>query len=68
MKRQKRDLTSRAFTRGYQAGVAGKSKDICPTPVGDNRHHWITGWRQGRSDYWDGYQGISNLHCTPAMT
>ncbi|RDE24499.1 ribosome modulation factor [Motiliproteus coralliicola] len=67
MKRQKRDLTSRAYVRGYRAGVSGKSKDICPATAGESRQHWISGWRQGRSDFWDGYQGISNLHCTPNL-
>jgi ribosome modulation factor len=67
MKRQKRDLTSRAYVRGYRAGVSGKSQDKCPTQTGVSREHWISGWRQGREDFWDGYQGISNLHCSPAI-
>jgi ribosome modulation factor len=31
MKRQKRDIDERAFKKGYQAGVSGKSKSLCPT-------------------------------------
>ncbi len=30
MKRQKRDLENRAHTRGYQAGISGRSKEQCP--------------------------------------
>ncbi|WP_210395203.1 ribosome modulation factor [Motiliproteus sediminis] len=67
MKRQKRDLTSRAYVRGYRAGRAGKSRDLCPTEVNQTREQWMSGWRQGRSDYWDGYQGVSGLHCAPTI-
>ncbi|WP_207061075.1 ribosome modulation factor [Motiliproteus sp. SC1-56] len=66
MKRQKRDVTSRAYVRGYRAGLSGKSRDICPSETGDIREHWMSGWRQGRSDFWDGYQGVSGIHCTPS--
>lgn len=65
MKRHKRDLTARAFNKGYRVGLLGKSLNLCPTTTSDNRHQWLMGWRQGRSDYWDGYQGISSLHCAP---
>ncbi|STI62337.1 ribosome modulation factor [Escherichia coli] len=30
MKRQKRDRLERAHQRGYQAGIAGRSKEMCP--------------------------------------
>ncbi|WP_076719385.1 ribosome modulation factor [Motiliproteus sp. MSK22-1] len=65
MKRQKRDLTSRAYQRGYRVGLAGKSKELCPSNTTESTHHWLTGWRQGRSDFWDGYQGVSSIHCAP---
>ncbi|NQD37884.1 ribosome modulation factor [Permianibacter sp. IMCC34836] len=48
MKRQKRDRMSRAHTRGYQAGLEGKSREACPYAVTDVREHWIGGWREAR--------------------
>ncbi len=62
MKRQKRDMNSRAFDRGYQAGLAGRSADFCPHTEEDHRHHWLSGWREGRSDQWDGLTGVSGVH------
>lgn len=62
MRRQKRDLSERSFQRGYQAGLVGKNKDSCPHDKGDNRDNWMSGWREGRSDKWDGYTGVSGIH------
>jgi len=62
MKRQKRDKDSRAFTRGYQAGVSGKPKDGCPFETGTHKQNWLVGWREGRCDQWDGYTGVSGIH------
>jgi ribosome modulation factor len=59
MKRQKRDMTERAYAKGYQVGVSGKSKDLCPDT---NHDTWMSGWRDGRADNWDGFTGISGLH------
>jgi ribosome modulation factor len=67
MKRQKRNPTERAFTRGYQAGVAGRSWSLCPFSSGDVRQTWMAGWRDGREDNWGGFnvkaqaQKISNF-------
>ncbi len=65
MKRQKRDLGQRAYNRGYQAGVSGKPKDSCPLNVPEIRQQWLAGWREGRSDQWDGMTGVSGLHKVP---
>ncbi len=62
MKRQKRDRTGRAFTRGYQAGVSGRSRESCPFADIPARQHWLSGWREGRSDQWSGYIGVSGVH------
>lgn len=62
MKRQKRDMAERAFQRGYRAGIKGRTKDSCPYDNGDIRHQWMTGWREGRTDQWDGYVGVSGIH------
>jgi ribosome modulation factor len=62
MRRQKRDMNSRAYDRGYQAGVSGRSQDICPHTEEEHRQNWLTGWREGRSDQWDGLTGVSGVH------
>ena len=65
MRRQKRDMNSRAFQRGYQAGIDGRSSESCPHASDTTRHFWLTGWREGRADHWDGYTGLSALPKTP---
>lgn len=62
MKRQKRDKSSRVFTRGYHAGVGGRSKDSCPYTEIDSKQAWLSGWREGRTDQWSGYTGVSGIH------
>lgn len=57
MRRQKRDKNDRAFDRGYQAGVTGRSSEYCPHSSEQHRQYWLSGWREGRSDQWDGYTG-----------
>ncbi|MEY1661759.1 ribosome modulation factor [Isoalcanivorax beigongshangi] len=61
MKRQKRDRVSRAFSRGYHAGLSGKSQDLCPFDALDHRASWINGWREGRTDHLHGYRGIASI-------
>ena len=67
MKRQKRDMGNRAFDRGYQAGVSGRSMDLCPHENEQQRMNWISGWREGRSDQWDGMTGVSGVHRIPTV-
>ncbi len=62
MRRLKRDPLERAFLRGYQHGVTGKSRDLCPFNLASTRQAWINGWREGRSDNWDGYRGTAGIH------
>ena len=62
MKRHKRDMNQRAFERGYQAGLSGKSNDLCPHSDGDHRNNWLLGWREGRTDQWDGLNGATACH------
>jgi ribosome modulation factor len=47
MKRQKRDRLDRAFSKGFQAGVGGRSKELCPYANLDSRSQWLGGWREG---------------------
>lgn len=46
MKRQKRDRLERAQSRGYQAGILGRSKEFCPYQSLDARSYWLGGWRK----------------------
>lgn len=62
MKTQKRDLSSRAFNRGYQAGITGKSRDNCPHSQTQTRTQWLAGWREGREAQWDAHTGIAGIH------
>ncbi|WP_026287004.1 ribosome modulation factor [Gilvimarinus chinensis] len=67
MKRQKRDHIERAFGKGYQAGIDGRSRSLCPHESGMARQRWMSGWREARTDQWDGFnrmaqvQKLSNL-------
>lgn len=54
MKRQKRDMTERAYQRGYQAGISGRNKGCCPHTQQQLKQDWLSGWREGRNDNWDG--------------
>jgi ribosome modulation factor len=62
MRRQKRDMSERAFSKGYRAGSSGRHKETCPHENGDTRQQWLTGWREGRTDQWDGLTGVSGIH------
>ena len=62
MRRLKRDPLERAFLRGYQHGVTGKSRELCPFNLATARQAWLNGWREGRGDTWDGYRGTAGLH------
>lgn len=61
MRRQKRDKSYRAYTRGYQIGVSGKSKELCPYGDLQSKQSWLSGWRQGREDQWDGLTGTAGV-------
>lgn len=47
MKRKKRDKLERAFSNGFQAGVTGRTQDICPYTGIYARSSWLGGWRKG---------------------
>lgn len=49
MKRQKRDRLERAQSKGFQAGINGRSSEICPYQQTDARSYWLGGWREGRT-------------------
>ncbi len=68
MRRQKRDIDQRAFKKGYQAGVSGKSKSLCPNTSDSVQQNWLNGWREGREDNWDGLTGVSGIHKIPGIS
>ena len=57
MRRLKRDPLERAFLRGYQNGVHGKSRELCPFTLPSVRQAWINGWREGPGATWHGMPG-----------
>ncbi|MFD2166697.1 ribosome modulation factor [Thalassotalea euphylliae] len=54
MKRQKRDRQDRAHSRGYQAGISGRSKENCPYQAADAKSEWLGGWREAIADKQNG--------------
>ena len=74
MKRQKRDQTERAFSKGYKAGIEGRSRSLCPHDSGTARQQWLNGWRESRIDQRDGLnrmaqvQKMSNIQQLPMST
>jgi len=67
MRTQKRNKNDRAFDKGYQAGVGGRSSEFCPHEHDEARQYWLSGWREGRSDQWDGLTGVSGVHKMRAL-
>ncbi|MDH5738423.1 MAG: ribosome modulation factor [Gammaproteobacteria bacterium] len=59
--RRKRDKTSRAYAKGYQTGIHGKSRELCPFAQEESRQAWINGWRCGREDLWMGLTGTAGV-------
>jgi ribosome modulation factor len=62
MKRQKRNPVERAFSKGYQAAMSGKSWSACPFETGEARQTWMSGWREAREDHWSGYNTRTQAH------
>ena len=62
MRRSKRDMVKRAFERGYQMGLSGRSKDSCPHGEGPNQLSWLQGWREGRIEQWNGNNALTGSH------
>ncbi|GHF80007.1 ribosome modulation factor [Thalassotalea marina] len=50
MRRQKRDRLDRAYSNGYQAGIAGRHKDNCPYQNANAKSEWLGGWREAMTD------------------
>ncbi|SES96921.1 ribosome modulation factor [Thalassotalea agarivorans] len=50
MRRQKRDRLERAHHNGYQAGLMGRSKEMCPYNNANAKSEWLGGWREAMTD------------------
>ncbi|MGV6806810.1 MAG: ribosome modulation factor [bacterium] len=68
MRRQKRDISHRAYIKGYQAGFNGRTRESCPHAENTiSQINWLNGWREGREDKRLGYneqtgqQKVANL-------
>lgn len=61
MKRQKRSKDDRAYNRGYNAGLDGKSREDCPFGTLQARTNWMGGWREGRTDFAHGMLGVASI-------
>ncbi len=69
MKRQKRDMTERAFAKGYQMGNAGRSNELCPHhEISVQRQAWLNGWREGWADHVNGFVGVSGISRVNGLT
>jgi ribosome modulation factor len=55
MKRQKRNRFTRARSKGFTAGIKGKSSDACPFNSCDIKEYWLNGWRDARKALNSGY-------------
>lgn len=64
-KSHKRDRTTRAWNRGYQAGLFGRSREQCPHQADAARMSWLDGWANGQTDHADGADSLSGLHKRP---
>lgn len=61
MRSQKRSPIEKAFAKGYQAAMSGKSWAACPFDSGKARVVWMNGWREAREDHWSGYDTRSQV-------
>ena len=59
MKSQKRSHSDRAYAKGYQAAISGRSWSSCPFGSDKARQLWMSGWREGRQDQWSGYKSFA---------
>lgn len=62
MKRHKRDRVTRAWQKGYQAGLTGRSRDLCPHQAEAARSNWIEGWQAGQDDLNEGACSVGGLY------
>ncbi len=59
MKSYKRSHADKAFSKGYQAAASGKSWSACPYESINAKQLWMSGWREGRQDQWNGFNSFA---------
>ena len=60
MKKHKRNQDHRSYVKGYQAAIQERSLATCPYQEQSiMAYHWSRGWREGREDYWNGFNQAS---------
>lgn len=67
MKRHKRERNDLLYSRGFHAGIKGRSQEVCPYQDINLRQYWMAGWRDGRSNEREGYQGVAAIHLEPRL-
>lgn len=68
MKRQKRDVSQRAFNKGYQLGYQGRSEESCPFQENSvTAREWLRGWEEGHEDHCDGMTTMTSQQKIMAM-
>ncbi|MGB1157845.1 MAG: ribosome modulation factor [Porticoccaceae bacterium] len=56
MRKHKKDLSHRAYCRGYQVAIRGRAKSLCPYQQGSPLNiAWTNGWQLGHNDYYSGF-------------
>jgi len=56
MRKHKKDLSHRAFNRGYQVAIQGRAESLCPYQQGSPLNiAWRSGWQLGHEDYSSGF-------------
>lgn len=61
MKRYSRNKVCRAYSKGYQKGLLGRSNESCPHFEKNKRQAWLAGWRDGWADHIEGYREIPGI-------
>lgn len=67
MKRHKRERDELLYSRGFNAGLTGRSQELCPYQNINLRQYWMAGWREGRSNQREGLHGVAALHLVPHL-
>ena len=61
MKRHKRNMSQRAYQKGFYAGLGGKNIASCPHSSVEQREQWLAGWREGKDANWSSMTGVAGL-------
>lgn len=69
MKTHKREKNNSAYVHGFVSGVRGHSLEICPYVSDINlRAAWLGGWREGRTQHFEGFTGITQHEVNSATS